>query len=36
MTTSAVGLVVDEHDAGIAGLNAVIEDVLDGVARRGA
>ena len=27
MTTSAVGLVVDEHDAGIAGLNVVIEDV---------
>src|SRR6187397_449812 len=27
MTTSAVGLVVDEHDAGIADLNVVIEDV---------
>ncbi len=27
MTTSAVGLVVDEHDVGIADLNVVIEDV---------
>ena len=27
MTTSAVGLVVDEHDVGISGLNVIIEDV---------
>ena len=27
MTTSAVGLVVDENDVGIADLNVVIEDV---------
>jgi RES domain-containing protein len=27
MTTSAVGLVVDEQDAGIAGLNVIIDDV---------